>query len=297
MQKRDIASNLRRRRRNLAASLAGKPALIRLSWLVFGIAGLVFLQPLGRTAAIAASTGAIFEHRPASTAIELAQETPAEDAPAEDQAAPAEDAPAADQAAPAEEAPAADQAAPAADAPAADPAAPAVDAPAADTAPAAPAANAAPAQDPAAAQADISQEMLSAHNALRAKHCSGPMVWSPALAEGAQKWANRLRDQLQCGLEHSTGRGVGENLSAGNPSAQAAVQGWYDEIKDYNFAQPGFSGATGHFTQVIWQGSTELGCAMAQCANGQFQNVWVCNYGPAGNMQGDFPANVKPLCK
>lgn len=273
MQKRDIASNLRRRRRNLAASLAGKPALIRLSWLVFGIAGLVFLQPLGRTAAIAASTGAIFEHRPASTAIELAQETPAEDAPAEDQAAPAEDAPAADQAAPA------------------------ADAPAADTAPAAPAANAAPAQDPAAAQADISQEMLSAHNALRAKHCSGPMVWSPALAEGAQKWANRLRDQLQCGLEHSTGRGVGENLSAGNPSAQAAVQGWYDEIKDYNFAQPGFSGATGHFTQVIWQGSTELGCAMAQCANGQFQNVWVCNYGPAGNMQGDFPANVKPLCK
>lgn len=38
----------------------------------------------------------------------------------------------------------------------------------------------------------------------------------------------------------------------------------YSEIKDYNFGNPGFSQGTGHFTQVVWKGSTEIGVGVGQ---------------------------------
>ena len=67
---------------------------------------------------------------------------------------------------------------------------------------------------------------------------------------------------------------------------------WYEEIKDYNFGNPGFSSGTGHFTQVIWVGSQEVGVAKASNANGtQFV---VARYYPAGNVLGRFPENVQP---
>jgi len=52
---------------------------------------------------------------------------------------------------------------------------------------------------------------------------------------------------------------------------------------------------TGHFTQVVWDGSTELGIARAQgMKDGWYTTYVVARYGPPGNMQGDFPDNVKP---
>jgi hypothetical protein len=40
---------------------------------------------------------------------------------------------------------------------------------------------------------------------------------------------------------------------------------WYDEVTNpgYNFETGGFSGGTGHFTQLVWKGTTELGCGIA----------------------------------
>ena len=38
---------------------------------------------------------------------------------------------------------------------------------------------------------------------------------------------------------------------------------WYDEIKDYNFKNPGNFGGTGHFTQVVWVASQEMGVGKA----------------------------------
>ena len=75
-------------------------------------------------------------------------------------------------------------------------------------------------------------------------------------------------------------------------TGQRAVDMWYEEIKDYNFGNPGFSSGTGHFTQVIWVGSQEVGVAKASNANGtQFV---VARYYPAGNVLGRFPENVQP---
>ena len=70
-----------------------------------------------------------------------------------------------------------------------------------------------------------------------------------------------------------------------------ATQSWYDEIKDYSFARPGFSAATGHFTQVVWKGSSKLGVGIAFADNGR-KAIVVANYSPPGNYQGQFPQNV-----
>ncbi|MCW5801864.1 MAG: hypothetical protein KIT31_05710 [Deltaproteobacteria bacterium] len=136
------------------------------------------------------------------------------------------------------------------------------------------------------------QALLDAHNRVRAQHCAAPLVWSPRLASVAQSWANQLRDK-GCSFGHSNGK-FGENLAAGTTGSidgRSVLQMWYDEVRDYNFERGAFSMKTGHFTQVVWRGSTQLGCAMSQC-NGN--DIWVCNYDPPGNYQGEFQKNVLP---
>jgi hypothetical protein len=54
-----------------------------------------------------------------------------------------------------------------------------------------------------------------------------------------------------------------------------------------------FTGAEtcGHFTQMVWKGSRELGVGRAVSDNGRRTYV-VCNYFPAGNLVGHFEDNV-----
>ena len=52
----------------------------------------------------------------------------------------------------------------------------------------------------------------------------------------------------------------------------------------------------GHFTQVVWKGSEELGVGRATYNDGKFNyEIVVANYYPAGNMMGAFPDNVNKL--
>lgn len=51
--------------------------------------------------------------------------------------------------------------------------------------------------------------------------------------------------------------------------------------------------ACGHFTQVIWKGSREIGVGRAFAEDGLRVFV-VCNYYPAGNVIGRFKENVMP---
>ncbi|GFR71362.1 pathogenesis-related protein 1 [Elysia marginata] len=71
---------------------------------------------------------------------------------------------------------------------------------------------------------------------------------------------------------------------------------WYDEIKDYNFDSPGFSGSTGHFTQVVWKESTQLGMGKARTPDGTYVFA-VGVYRTRGNMQGQFAENVPRLLR
>jgi pathogenesis-related protein 1 len=158
----------------------------------------------------------------------------------------------------------------------------------------------APPMPPAPRPSNLSAEasaFVAAHNKVRAQHCAGPLTWSAKLADAAQRWANTLRDR-GCKFEHTQNNVYGENLAGGTIGALDAgstVAMWYDEQKQYRFGSGGFSMDTGHFTQVVWRGTTQLGCGHSQC-NGN--DIFVCEYDPPGNYEGEYDKNVMPVgCK
>lgn len=134
--------------------------------------------------------------------------------------------------------------------------------------------------------------IVARHNFYRSRHCAPPLTWSADLATTAQKWAQFLaRD---CKLKHSA-FGYGENLWAGTAGAfspEDAVDAWYRESAAYDFAHPGFSMETGHFTQLVWAATRRIGCAESLCEGMQIR---VCNYNPPGNVEGEFAGNVSPV--
>ena len=63
-------------------------------------------------------------------------------------------------------------------------------------------------------------------------------------------------------IDHRPQSSYGENIyyhEGDDISATDAVKAWYDEIANYDFDVPVFNTATGHFTQLIWKDSKELG--------------------------------------
>ncbi len=102
---------------------------------------------------------------------------------------------------------------------------------------------------------------------------------------------------------YHSGGPYGENLYkswGGNNNQDAAVaaaiDSFYSEIKYYDFNNPGFSMQTGHFTQVVWKSSIQIGVGVATYPDSRYQHrTVVCiNYTPRGNVQGQFPQNVLP---
>lgn len=72
----------------------------------------------------------------------------------------------------------------------------------------------------------------------------------------------------------------------------------------YDFNNPNFSELTGHFTQLVWAGTTQVGCAIGVCPNGVQVGastwngkLYVCEYSAAGNVWGYFRSNVFPASR
>lgn len=62
----------------------------------------------------------------------------------------------------------------------------------------------------------------------------------------------------------------------------------------YNFAKGKFGQKTGHFTQLVWQGTKRVGCGAVNCDNDDTQGWFlVCEYDPPGNVVGSFKENVQ----
>lgn len=138
---------------------------------------------------------------------------------------------------------------------------------------------------------DFASQILEAHNNKRSLHKDTPSLsWSDELASYAQDYA----DKYDCSgtLTHSGGK-YGENLAVGY-DATGSVDAWYNEIDSYDYSNPTFSSSTGHFTQVVWKSSTELGCGIKKCGS-YWGSYVICSYNPAGNYLGKFADNVEPL--
>ncbi|KAF8161394.1 CAP domain-containing protein [Crassisporium funariophilum] len=136
-------------------------------------------------------------------------------------------------------------------------------------------------------------QVLAQHNSARARYGARPLAWNAALYQEALPWAQ------SCKFGHSAPQGrYGENLYAatGNPGIADAVNTWMAEASKYNYNQPAFSAATGHFTQIVWKGTTQVACAIAACPAGAIlpapTKYIVCRYAPPGNFEGQFSQNV-----
>lgn len=146
---------------------------------------------------------------------------------------------------------------------------------------------------------------VSEHNTYRGIHHSPPLTSSSSLNDTAQSYAEVI---LNTGVFiHSSSdqrNDAGENLfyiiteypEAPETLAAKAVEAWYEEVVHYDYNKPGFSVDTGHFTQVVWKSTTQLGCGVAQgpktiAGRTATINYVVCHYAPDGN-NGDFPTNV-----
>ncbi|WP_299484555.1 CAP domain-containing protein [Acaryochloris sp. IP29b_bin.137] len=137
-----------------------------------------------------------------------------------------------------------------------------------------------------------SKEMLNAHNQWRQSVGIPPLTWSDNLAKHAQEWANYLaKDNFK--LYHRPNNPYGENLTWAayqKLSPTQVVNMWGEEVKDYNYDTNRCSGVCGHYTQLVWENTTEVGCAQVRSGH---QEVWVCNYNPPGNYRGQKPYQAR----
>jgi hypothetical protein len=81
-------------------------------------------------------------------------------------------------------------------------------------------------------------------------------------------------------------------MSFGDLNGDEVVDKWYEEVGNYSFARPGFQSNTGHFSQVVWKGSRELGVGKATGHDGKV--FVVARYRPPGNNLRTFDENISP---
>jgi len=129
--------------------------------------------------------------------------------------------------------------------------------------------------------------ILKTHNEYRTAVGIDDIKWSEELAESAQAWADQLA--VNCDFEHSDS-GFGENIWRGTEgffTLEDAVNSWGEEEEFYDVdSNECVGGDCLHYTQIVWENTTEVGCGTAVC-NGFL--VLVCQYNPAGNIIGQRP--------
>lgn len=151
-------------------------------------------------------------------------------------------------------------------------------------------AHAAPGQD-APHRGGFAERLLAAHNAERERRAVPRLEWSARLAAQAQVWAATLARSNR--FEHAADRfGAGENLwmgSAGRYTPEAMIDGFVSERRHFwpgrfpDVSSTGNWRDIGHYTQLIWPDTREVGCAVSSGAD---SDILVCRYFPAGNMVG-----------
>jgi hypothetical protein len=142
---------------------------------------------------------------------------------------------------------------------------------------------------------NMEPRILAVHNRARADVGVPPLTWSAKLARDAQGWADQIAREGQ--LRHAppeVAADQGENLWMGGKGAftlEAMIDRFVAEKAQYRHrAFPDISTTgdwrdVGHYTQVVWRNTQQVGCAHAE---GRTMDFLVCRYWPAGNWRGQI---------
>ena len=137
------------------------------------------------------------------------------------------------------------------------------------------------------------QLILAEHNKYRTEVGVPPLAWSDRLAAGAQRWADTIA--LLDRMKHSGTSRIGENLAywhGPNASLSTLIGMWEREKQLFqlgtfpNVSRDGNWRSVGHYTQMVWRATSEVGCAEAAGAE---EDILVCRYSEAGNYIGERP--------
>ena len=141
---------------------------------------------------------------------------------------------------------------------------------------------------------NLAARILAAHNRERAAVGAPPLQWDPGLAASAATYGPTLASIGR--LVHSPREarpGQRENLAmalTNTASPEQLVGLWAEEKRLF---YPGVFPAvsrTGnwvdiaHYTQMIWKGTTHVGCAVHSAPSGW--SYLICRYSPPGNADG-----------
>ncbi len=132
--------------------------------------------------------------------------------------------------------------------------------------------------------------ILNEHNKERALLNISNLTWNEDLAAYAQEWALQLAEEDES-IHHRPADSYGENISWISNMPDELSEGvsmWNEEKVYFKYKPIGNDWAkSGHYTQVIWKNTTQVGCGCAVSKSGAF--FFVCNYDPAGNYMGQKP--------
>lgn len=141
-------------------------------------------------------------------------------------------------------------------------------------------------------------DVLNDHNRVRQEVGVQPLIWNSQLAAYAQQWADHLANNNNCKMKHRTnageaGKAYGENLFWGSSSTYYkpldASTSWYSEKSLFKYQALSNNNwfKAGHYTQMVWRDTKEMGVGVAVCPNGGL--IVVANYYPAGNVLTRYP--------
>ncbi|CDS39559.1 GLIPR1 protein 1 [Echinococcus multilocularis] len=132
------------------------------------------------------------------------------------------------------------------------------------------------------------------------------MVYSKELENLAVEWVARCKFEHPNWKEYPAYRGIGQNLALSGGSRRnlvAQATGWWNEVAYYTYANNTCASGKvcGHYTQLVWASSGELGCAVQRCDD--IKPDWpkpiflmACQYKPPGNYAGEKPYTSGTSC-
>ncbi|KAI1497002.1 CAP domain-containing protein [Biscogniauxia marginata] len=129
-------------------------------------------------------------------------------------------------------------------------------------------------------QDTFTSAILNSTNAYRAEHNASDVRWNATLEDYASGYLAGT-----CEFRHSGGP-YGENLAIGCSNATSCVEAWGDEGRGFDFDDPDFTEETGHFSQLVWKNTTDVGCGRRLCGDSSW--YLACEYWPRGNVIGAF---------
>jgi pathogenesis-related protein 1 len=149
---------------------------------------------------------------------------------------------------------------------------------------------------------EVKAKIVALHNRYRAEVQVPPVKWSDPVQKSAEGWALHLAEDEGLNMVHAGPQShYGENLSGGPgvwstdknayTALESAIVSFGNEKNNYR-GEPVSLGSNffkyGHYTQVVWRATREIGCAVAKRKDIPGY-IAVCRYNPTGNMVGQKP--------